>query len=109
MGSKVRHWKERFREGADYVYVRTVNLGGGVIVKAGDPVDLSTLGPKPEARLRLWWDSGIIRLKEFQAPNVLTGRREKPVSESHDQTVTPDETREQVSQFLSRKKGKKQQ
>lgn len=71
MGSKVRHWKERFRDDAEFVYVRSLNLGGGVFAKAGDPVDREKFDL---ARLRFWWDSGVIRLRDFEAPNVLTGQ-----------------------------------
>lgn len=69
--AKLRHWKQRFNKDAKFVWTRSILYAGATTV-AGEivPDELS----KNAIKLRRFWESGVIELKEFKAPDVQTGQ-----------------------------------
>lgn len=78
MALRNRHWKQRFSEGAQYVWNKSV-LWMGEQVATGSliPDDLRS----NRNRLRRFWESGVIALADFVAPDVTTGQVPQPVAD----------------------------
>lgn len=74
-----RHWKlkKRYDPDAKFVWVRPYRWDG-VMPAPGDPIPESLFLNKN--KLRNFWESGVIEMEGFQAPNVLTGRPDVPVA-----------------------------
>lgn len=72
---KLRHWKQRYDENADFVCRRPL-FWKGKRYERGDPIpkDLKEM----RGKLRRFWESGAIELAEFEAPDVLLGRAKRP-------------------------------
>ncbi len=74
---RIRHWKQRWDPGADFVFLKRMKLGldpKHPVALPGDPV------PKGDARLgrgrlKRWWDAGFIGLAGWRDPSEL--KREK--------------------------------
>lgn len=68
---KLRHWKERFRKDAAFIWARPIKWGGERVTP-GDRVPQDLLD-KP-TKVRLFWEAKVIHLADFTAPNVATGQ-----------------------------------
>ncbi len=67
----LRHWKQRFRKDAEFIWRRPV-IYAGEKCNPGDSIpDILAVNV---AKLRRFWESGTIELAQFEDPNVLTGR-----------------------------------
>ena len=74
---KLRHWKQRFDKGAEFIWRKAVTWQGKA-VKLGTPIPVSLKNNR--AKLRRFWEAHVIELAEFEEPqNVLTGKAEAPV------------------------------
>jgi hypothetical protein len=65
----LRHWKQRYDKNAKFIWRKPLTWAGKKVT-VGDPI--------PEdfqpAKLRRFWESGVIELAEFKEPkNILTG------------------------------------
>lgn len=60
--SKLRHFRQRWDPRAELVFIRPVSIGGRRVVRGEvvTPELRQTLG----RRLRLWWNNGIVALKD---------------------------------------------
>lgn len=72
---RLRHWKQQFDPRARFVWRKGLTYAGQR-VEAGDVVPDGLLKP---TKLRRFWESGVIELAEFEAPDVATGRPRGPV------------------------------
>lgn len=72
---KLRHWKQRFKPNAAFVWRRRC-LFQGKMTEIGMPIPDVLV--KLPTKLRRFWESRVIELAEFDAPNVATGVVEKP-------------------------------
>ncbi len=70
---KMRHWKQRWQKDAKFVWSRPTTYGCHPY-KPGD--DLPEELMKQPTKLRRFWESRRIELKDFEAPNVATGQTE---------------------------------
>jgi len=63
----MRHWKQRYSFDADLIFARRMKLGicGVQDVKAGDDVTDEMKAILGRNRLKLWWESKRIALKDF--------------------------------------------
>lgn len=68
---KLRHWKQRFDKNAKFIWRRPIVFQGNK-VREGDPIP-QALENNP-TKLRRFWESKVIELAEFAAPNVATGQ-----------------------------------
>lgn len=66
----LRHWKQRFDPGAQFIWRRAV-IWNGEKVKLGSPVPQALLDQP--TKLRRFWESSTIELAQFEAPDVQTG------------------------------------
>lgn len=67
---KLRHWKQQFDKNAAFVWRRRM-LYRGTLTVLGDPIPEFLASNK--TKLRRFWESQVIELAEFDAPNVATG------------------------------------
>lgn len=67
---KLRHWKQRFHKNAAFIWRRQL-LFQGNLTEPGMPIP-EILAENP-TKLRRFWESKVIELAEFDAPNVATG------------------------------------
>ena len=74
MGNKLRHWKQRFDKNVSFVWSRSI-LFGGSYTKVGEIIP-DVLSKNP-IKLKRFWESRVIELKDFKAPDVQTGQTEK--------------------------------
>lgn len=73
---KLRHWKQRFDKNAAFIWRKAVNWNGEEVQVADTiPQDLAD----NPAKLRRFWEAGIIELAEFEEPNVVSGRVEPKI------------------------------
>lgn len=79
----LRHWKQRFNKNAEFVWRRSLTFQGKR-TKIGDEIP-ETLAENP-TKLRRFWESSVIELAEFEAPDVSTGQ----VSEVEVETPEPE-------------------
>lgn len=81
----LRHWKQRFKNNADFIWRRPV-IWQGKAVKAGDPIPKSLAENK--TKLRRFWEARVIELAEFEEPDVLTGQKpEAPIVDPIDENI----------------------
>lgn len=74
---KLRHWKQRFDKNAAFIWRRRM-LYRGTLTIPGTPIP--ELLANNRTKLRRFWESKVIELAEFDAPNVATGVvDEKPI------------------------------
>jgi len=79
---KLRHWKQQYDKNAEFIWRRRMFFRG-VQTIAGDPIPEELA--KNKTKLRRFWESKVIELAEFEAPNVATGVVDKkPVYEEGD-------------------------
>ena len=71
---RLRHWKQRFKENAKFIW-RTRTVYAGREYWPGDTIPKDLEG-KP-TKLRRFWESRRIELAEFDVPNVATGQVER--------------------------------
>jgi hypothetical protein len=67
---KLRHWKQRFNKNAMFIWRRPARFAGKA-QRPGDPIPDELASNK--AKLRRFWESGVIELAQFETPDVLTG------------------------------------
>ncbi len=67
---KLRHWKQRFDQNAAFIWRRRM-LYRGTLTIPGTPIP--ELLASNRTKLRRFWESKVIELAEFDAPNVATG------------------------------------
>ena len=81
----LRHWKQRFNKNSKFVW-RRAKVFAGIQYAIGDdlPEDVAM------TKLRRFWESGVIELAEFQAPNVATGLVDEDLEPVDDED--PDES-----------------
>ena len=75
----LRHWKQRFNKNAKFVWRRSI-VYAGIQTVVGKSIP-KILADSP-TKLRRFWESSVIELAEFEAPNVLTGQRLKPLTKA---------------------------
>ena len=68
---RLRHWKQRFRPGARFIF-RRGKLYGGTQYQPGDPVP--EILAQNKLKLQRFWLSQVIELAEFEEPDVATGQ-----------------------------------
>lgn len=74
--ARIRHWKQRWDPTAEFVFAKRLRMGGGsggAFVVPGDPVTPEMRERMGVARLRRWWEAGVIQLAEFD-PTVRGGK-----------------------------------
>lgn len=64
---KFRHWRQRFREDAAFIWRKNLLYAGGHEIKVGDLVDIEKLGIS-RRKLRRLWESNYIELAHFEVP-----------------------------------------
>lgn len=79
---RLRHWKQRFHPDAEFIFRRPVNFLGKRY-EPNDPIPQALADHK--TKLRRFWESGIIELALFEAPNVATGVVDEPKEEADDE------------------------
>lgn len=67
---KIRHWKQRFDPRTKYVWRKDM-LFAGENYKIGDEIPDSLA--ENLNKLRIFWESRVIELKIFEAPDIVTG------------------------------------
>lgn len=67
---KLRHWKQQFDKNAAFIWRRRM-LYRGTITVPGTPIPEFLANNR--TKLRRFWESQVIELAEFDAPNVATG------------------------------------
>ena len=67
---KLRHWKQQFDKNAAFIWRRRM-LYLGKLTIPGTPIP--ELLANNKRKLRRFWESKVIELAEFDAPNVATG------------------------------------
>lgn len=67
---KLRHWKQRFDKNAAFIWRRQL-LFQGNLTEPGTPIP--EILAENATKLRRFWESKVIELAEFDAPNVATG------------------------------------
>ncbi len=79
---RLRHWKQRYEKNARFIFRRHLKWGA----KEYQPGDLipDELIAMP-AKLRRFWESRVIELADFSAPNVATGRREEELEQGREE------------------------
>ncbi len=70
MVRRLRHWKQRFEKNAKFIFRRGM-LYGATQYKPGD--DIPQILQDNPAKLRRFWESGVIELAAFDEPDVMTG------------------------------------
>ena len=68
---KLRHWKQRFDEKAQFIWRKAITWQGKV-VELGEPIPEELAASR--TKLRRFWESGVIELAEFEEPDVQTGQ-----------------------------------
>jgi hypothetical protein len=68
----LRHWKQRFDKNAKFIWRKTLTWEG-VPTVLGELIPVSM--EENKNKLRRFWEAGAIELAEFEAPDVLTGRK----------------------------------
>tara|TARA_R110002167_G_scaffold143958_2_gene333680 strand:- start:34254 stop:34670 length:417 start_codon:yes stop_codon:yes gene_type:complete len=63
----MRHWKQRYDFDADLIFTRRMKLGicGVAVVHPGDDVTDEMKDALGRNRLKLWWESKRVALKDF--------------------------------------------
>ena len=98
---RLRHWKQRFDPGVQFIWRRAVRWHGK-LVKTGDKIP-KALAEHP-TKLRRFWESGVIELANFEAPNVLTGRVKKIGELEMVEKVTPKKKSAHKKKAAAKKK-----
>ena len=81
---KVRHWKQRYKKNARFVFRKAQNwpevTKAGKVKPGGKRIHYPAGSIIPEAvilnmgaKVRRWWEARLIELHEFKDPNVKTG------------------------------------
>lgn len=86
---KLRHWKQRFDKDAAFVWRKSILYGKGYTKIGGKiPKELAA----DRNRLRRFWESGVIELKEFKEPqDILRPTKVDDVTpEGQEGDVTPE-------------------
>ncbi|UFK26765.1 hypothetical protein [Roseobacter phage RDJL6] len=74
----LRHWKQRFNHNAKFIWRRPI-IWQGETVEVGTPIPEDLV--KGRAKLRRFWEAGVIELAEFEDPDVVTGQEPEPVKD----------------------------
>ena len=82
---KLRHWKQRFDKNAAFIWSKSRTYAGVAFVP-GDKIPDELNAHK--AKLRRFWESNVIELAEFEAPNVATGQRESAMATTSETSET---------------------
>lgn len=64
---KFRHWRQRFREDAAFIWRKNLTYAGGHEIQVGDLVDVEKLEIS-RRKLRRLWESNYIELAHFELP-----------------------------------------
>lgn len=97
---KLRHWKQRFDKGAEFIWRRPLPWNGET-VKAGSPIpdDLKN----NLSKLRRFWESGVIELAQFEEPDVVTGQKAAKADKAEPVKTDDRQPEELVSKETDRK------
>lgn len=83
---RLRHWKQKFRPGAEFVWAKCLLFGGALTVPGRKiPKKLSANRNK----VRRFWDSGAIQLAKFIAPDVATGQSKTKAGQTRSVPIFP--------------------
>jgi len=99
----MRHWKQRYSFDADLIFARRMKLGicGVQDVKAGDDVTDEMKAILGRNRLKLWWESKRIALKDFDGDRgCVVPRVERIQQEALEQRIELDQEQLDVDHNL---------
>lgn len=83
---RLRHWKQRWNKNAEFIWAKQVTWMGEPTVP-GKPIPAELVAMP--TKLRRFWESKVIELAEFDAPNVATGQVEAKAEEEVPEVKKP--------------------